>query len=58
MALTSNAGARSVPVMTARPIDTYGERHACDQVADDIERRIGEGEISVKLPAERSLAEE
>jgi GntR family transcriptional regulator len=27
-------------------------------VADDIERRIGEGEISVKLPAERSLAEE
>jgi GntR family transcriptional regulator len=51
-------GAPTFPVMSARPIDPYGERHAYDQVADDIERRIGEGEISVKLPAERSLAEE
>jgi GntR family transcriptional regulator len=43
-------------VMSARPTDPYIERHACDQVADDVQRRIGEGEI--KLPAERSLAEE
>jgi GntR family transcriptional regulator len=28
------------------------------QVADDIERRITEGEISMKLPSERSIAEE
>jgi GntR family transcriptional regulator len=51
-------GAPTFPVMSARPIDLYGERHAYDQVADDIERGIGESEISVKLPAERSLAEE
>ncbi len=28
------------------------------QVADDIERRITGGEISMKLPSERSIAEE
>jgi DNA-binding GntR family transcriptional regulator len=28
------------------------------QVADDLQRRITEGEISVKLPSERSIADE
>jgi len=28
------------------------------QVADDIQRRIAEGEIELKLPSERSIAEE
>jgi GntR family transcriptional regulator len=28
------------------------------QVADDIQRRIAEGEITMKLPSERSIADE
>jgi DNA-binding GntR family transcriptional regulator len=28
------------------------------QVADDVERRINDGEITAKLPAERELAED
>ena len=44
--------------MTARPIDPFGAEYAYVQVADDIERRITEGEISAKLPSERSFAEE
>lgn len=35
-----------------------GEQYAYVQVADDVERRITEGEIEAKLPAERDLAEE
>ena len=34
------------------------EKHAYMQVADDVERRISDGEITVKLPVERELAEE
>ena len=44
--------------MPARSIDPYGQRHAYDQVADDVERRIREGEIEIKVPAERALADE
>ena len=44
--------------MTARPIDPYGAEYAYIQVADDIQRRITEGEIELKLPSERSFAEE
>ncbi len=44
--------------MPAIPVDPYGREHAYIQVADDMERRIRSGEISRKLPAERSLAEE
>ena len=44
--------------MTARPIDPYGAEYAYVQVADDIQRRIAEGEIELKLPSERSFAEE
>lgn len=44
--------------MTARPIDPYGAEYAYVQVADDIVRRIADGEIAAKLPSERSLAEE
>lgn len=44
--------------MTARPIDPFGAEYAYVQVADDIERRITEGEITSKLPSERSFAEE
>lgn len=35
-----------------------GEGYAYVQVADDVERRINDGEITAKLPAERDLAEE
>ena len=35
-----------------------GEQYAYMQVADDVERRIHDGEITAKLPAERELAEE
>jgi DNA-binding GntR family transcriptional regulator len=35
-----------------------GEQYAYMQVADDLERRISGGEIEVKLPSERDLAED
>ena len=35
-----------------------GEQYAYMQVADDVERRINDGEITAKLPAERELAED
>ena len=44
--------------MSARPIDPYGAEYAYVQVANDIARRISEGEFTAKLPSERSLAEE
>lgn len=44
--------------MAARPVDPYGSEYAYVQVADDLQRRIAEGEISLKLPSERSIAEE
>jgi DNA-binding GntR family transcriptional regulator len=34
------------------------EQYAYLQVADDLERRISDGEIEVKLPGERDLAED
>ena len=44
--------------MAARPIDPFGAEYAYVQVADDVQRRIAEGEITAKLPSERSFAEE
>ena len=44
--------------MAARPIDPFGAEYAYTQVADDVQRRINEGDIPVKLPSERSFAEE
>jgi DNA-binding GntR family transcriptional regulator len=44
--------------VTARPIDPFGAQYAYVQVADDIQRRIAEGEITAKLPSERSFADE
>jgi GntR family transcriptional regulator len=44
--------------VSARPVDPFGAEYAYAQVADDIQRRIAEGEISAKLPSERSFAEE
>ena len=44
--------------MAARPIDPFGTEYAYIQVADDIQRRIAEGEIEQKLPSERSFADE
>lgn len=44
--------------VTVRPIDPYGAEYAYVQVADDIARRIADGEITAKLPSERSFAEE
>jgi GntR family transcriptional regulator len=35
-----------------------GEQYAYLQVADDLERRISDGDIEVKLPSERDLAED
>ena len=35
-----------------------GEQYAYMQVADDLERRINVGEIEIKLPSERDLAED
>jgi GntR family transcriptional regulator len=35
-----------------------GEQYAYMQVADDLERRINAGEIEIKLPSERDLAED
>jgi GntR family transcriptional regulator len=43
--------------VSARPVDPFGAEYAYAQVADDIQRRIAEGEISAKLPSERSFAE-
>ena len=44
--------------MPPQPVDPNRLQHAYLQVADDVARRIGEGEIIRKLPAERALAEE
>jgi len=44
--------------VAARPIDPFGTEYSYVQVADDVERRIAEGEITRKLPSERSFAEE
>ena len=44
--------------MSVRPVDPFGPEYAYVQVADDVQRRIAEGEISAKLPSERSFAEE
>jgi DNA-binding GntR family transcriptional regulator len=44
--------------MPAVPVDPYLRKHAYAQVADDVARRIETGEIPVKLPPERTLAQE
>ena len=44
--------------MSARSVDPFGPEYAYAQVADDVQRRITAGEISTKLPSERSFAEE
>ena len=44
--------------MSARPVDPFGPEYAYVQVAADVQRRITTGEISAKLPSERSFAEE
>jgi DNA-binding GntR family transcriptional regulator len=40
------------------PVNPYGRDHSYVQVADDVARRIDAGEITLKLPSERALAEE
>jgi DNA-binding GntR family transcriptional regulator len=44
--------------VAARPVDPFGDDYAYVQVANDVERRIKEREITAKLPSERSLADE
>jgi GntR family transcriptional regulator len=44
--------------MPAIPVDPFAQKRAFMQVADDVARRIEEGEIKLKLPAERALAVE
>jgi len=39
-------------------VDPFGREHAYVQVANDVARRIGAGEITRKLPDERALADE
>jgi GntR family transcriptional regulator len=48
----------SVPNVSACPVDPFGPEYAYVQVADDVQRRIADGEIAAKLPSERSFAEE
>lgn len=40
------------------PVNPYGRDHSYLQVANDIARRIDIGEITLKLPSERALADE
>jgi DNA-binding GntR family transcriptional regulator len=40
------------------PVNPYGREHSYMQVANDIARRIDIGEITLKLPSERALADE
>jgi len=40
------------------PVNPYGRDHSYVQVADDVARRISAGEITLKLPSERALADE
>jgi DNA-binding GntR family transcriptional regulator len=42
----------------AVPVEPLGEDFAYVQVVTDLKRRIASGELSGKLPSERSLAEE
>jgi GntR family transcriptional regulator len=44
--------------VAARPVDPFGSEYVYVQVADDIQRRIAAGEITMKLPSEQSVAEE
>jgi GntR family transcriptional regulator len=44
--------------VAARPIDPFGAEYAYVQVANDIERRISDSEITAKLSSERSFTEE
>jgi GntR family transcriptional regulator len=44
--------------VNARPVDPFGPEYAYVQVADDVQRRIADDEISGKLPSERNFAEE
>jgi GntR family transcriptional regulator len=44
--------------VAARPVDPFGAEYSYVQVAADVERRITEGEITRKLPSERSFADE
>jgi len=44
--------------VSVRPVDPFGPEYAYVQVADDVQRRVAEGEISAKLPSERDFAEE
>jgi len=44
--------------VVAHPVDPFGLEYAYVQVADDIQRRIADGEISMRLPSERTIAEE
>jgi GntR family transcriptional regulator len=47
-----------VSLVPAIPVDPYSSKKSYLQVADDIARRIEEGDIKLKLPAERDLATE
>jgi GntR family transcriptional regulator len=44
--------------VAARPVNPFGAEYSYVQVADDVQRRITQGEIAAKLPSERSFAEE
>lgn len=45
-------------VMPAIPVDPFWDKRAYLQIADDVVHRIDAGEITLKLPGEREMAEE
>ncbi len=44
--------------MPATPVDPFWDKRAYLQIADDVVQRIDTGEITFKLPGERTMAEE
>lgn len=56
-AFTAHSAGSSLSAMPATPVDPFGGL-AYIQVADDVARRIREGEITRRLPGERALADE
>src|SRR6185437_15797782 len=57
-AMSSESSMGLIKNLPARPIDKFIRKHAYLQIADDIVRRIDDGEFPYKLPSERAFSEE
>ena len=44
--------------MSAIPVDPHWPKHVYLQIADDVQHRIEVGEITLRLPGERGMADE